>query len=122
VPPLILCCHETVDDARHRFGTLADVIDASGHHSDRVDPVTVLDLLNRRGLRRVLTEGGPSLLSLFIELDLLDEMCLSVAPILVGGQAPRVATGSGETHTRMRRSHVLTDGEGYLYTRYVKAR
>jgi len=122
VSPLILTCHDTVDDARHRFGALADVIDASGPHSDRVDPVTVLDILDRRGLRRVLTEGGPSLLSLFIELDLLDEMCLSIAPILVGGQARRVATGSGEAHTRMRRSHVLTDQEGYLYTRYVKAR
>ena len=122
VPPLILTSHDTVEDAGHRFGTLADVIDASARHADRVDPVAVLELLDRRGLRRVLTEGGPSLLSLFIELDLLDELCLSIAPILVGGQARRVATGSGEAHTRMRRSHVLTDEEGYLYTRYVKAR
>jgi riboflavin biosynthesis pyrimidine reductase len=121
VPPLILTSRDTVSDARHRFGALADVIDASGRHADRVDPVAVLELLDHRGLRRVLTEGGPSLLSLFIELDLLDEMCLSIAPILVGGQARRVATGSGEAHTRMRRSHVLTDDEGYLYTRYVKA-
>ena len=30
VPPLILTCREAVDDARHRFGALAEVIDASG--------------------------------------------------------------------------------------------
>ena len=121
IPPLILTTRDAVDDAQHRFGTLAEVLDASGRHHDRVDPAAVLEILDGRGLRRVLTEGGPSLLSLFIELDLLDELCLSVAPILVGGQARRIASGSGESHTRMRRSHLLTDEEGYLYTRYVKA-
>jgi riboflavin biosynthesis pyrimidine reductase len=121
VPPLIVTCRETADDARRRFGALADVVDASGRHTDRVDPAAVLDILDRRGMRRVLTEGGPSLLSLFIGGDLLDELCVTIAPILVGGQARRIASGSGESHTRMRRSHLLTDDEGYLYTRYVKA-
>ena len=121
VPPLILTCRETVADARRRFGALAEVIDASGPQADRVDPAAVLDVLNRRGLRRVLTEGGPSLLSLFIERGLLDELCVTIAPILVGGSARRIATGSGEAHTRMRRSHVLSDDEGYLYTRFVKS-
>lgn len=121
VPPLILTSRETVDDAQHRFGASADVIDASGRHTDRVDPVRVIEILKARGLHRVHTEGGPSLISLLVELDLLDELCLTIAPILVGGQARRIATGSGEAHTRMRRSHLLTDGEGYLYTRYVRA-
>jgi len=121
VPPLILTCREGADDARHRFGALAEVVDASGRYSDRVDPAAVLAILDRRGLRRVLTEGGPSLLSLFIVGDLLDELCVTIAPILVGGQARRIASGSGESHTRMQRSHVLSDDEGYLYTRYLKA-
>jgi riboflavin biosynthesis pyrimidine reductase len=120
VPPLILTCRETADDARRRFGTLAEVIDASGSKADRVEPAAVLDVLNRRGMRRVLTEGGPTLLSLFISRNLLDELCVTIAPILVGGMARRIATGSGEAHTRMRRSHVLSDSEGYLYTRFVK--
>ncbi|HET7741274.1 MAG TPA: pyrimidine reductase family protein [Mycobacterium sp.] len=121
VPPLILTCRETVAEARRRLGGLAEVLDASGRHTDRVDPASVLEILADRGLRRVLTEGGPQLLSLFIEHDLIDELCVTIAPILVGGQARRIATGSGEVHTRMRRSHLLTDPEGYLYTRYVKA-
>jgi riboflavin biosynthesis pyrimidine reductase len=121
VPPLILTSRETVAEAQHRFGALAEFVDASGRYTDRVDPAAVLAILDDRGLRRVLTEGGPTVLSLFIELDLIDELCLTIAPILVGGQARRIATGSGESHTRMRRSHLLTDDEGYLYTRYVKA-
>jgi len=120
VPPLILTSRDTASGAAHRFGTQAEVIDASGDQPDRVDPATVLEVLGRRGLRRVLTEGGPSLLSLLIEQNLLDELCVTIAPILVGGAARRIAAGVGEAHTRMRRSHLLTDAEGYLYARYVK--
>jgi riboflavin biosynthesis pyrimidine reductase len=120
VPPLIVTCRDAVEDARGRFNALAEVIDASGAHSDRVDPAEILRIFAARGLRRVLSEGGPSLISLLIENDLLDELCVTIAPILVGGAARRIATGSGEAHTRMRRSHLLSDDEGYLYTRYVK--
>jgi riboflavin biosynthesis pyrimidine reductase len=120
VPPLIMTSRDSVEDARGRFGSLAEVIDASRDHGDRVDPTVVLAIFARRGLLRVLSEGGPSLISLLIENDLLDELCVTFAPILVGGSARRIATGSGEALTRMRRSHLLTDDEGYLYTRYVK--
>ncbi|SEQ28433.1 Pyrimidine reductase, riboflavin biosynthesis [Mycobacterium sp. 88mf] len=120
VAPLILTATETVSDARHRLGTLGEVLDASGADPTRVDPAVALRILAERKLFRVLTEGGPSLLSLLIENDLLDELCLTVAPILLGGVARRIATGPGQAHTRMRPSHLLTDDEGYLYTRYVR--
>jgi riboflavin biosynthesis pyrimidine reductase len=120
VPPLIMTSRDAVDEARGRFGSLAEVIDASGANTDRVDPAVVLTIFQKRGLRRVLSEGGPSLISLLIEHDLLDELCVTIAPVLVGGAARRIAAGPGEAHTRMRRSHLLTDDEGYLYTRYVK--
>lgn len=120
VAPLILTATQTVADARRRLGGVAEVLDASGADPTRVDPAVALRILAERKLFRVLTEGGPSLLSLLIENDLLDELCLTVAPILLGGVARRIATGPGQAHTRMRPSHLLTDDEGYLYTRYVR--
>jgi riboflavin biosynthesis pyrimidine reductase len=81
----------------------------------------LLAALAARGMRRILTEGGPMLLGAFIERGLLDELCLTIAPYLVGGLARRVATGPGQLLTRMRCAHILTDDAGYLYTRYVKA-
>jgi riboflavin biosynthesis pyrimidine reductase len=120
VPPLILTCTQAFADTRRRLGALAEVIDASGTEPDVVNPATMLKILAERRLFRVLTEGGPQLLSLFIENDLLDELCLTVSPLLVGGVARRIATGPGEVHIRMRRTHLLTDDEGYLYTRYVR--
>ena len=120
VPPLIITSSKAVADTRGRLGSVAEVIDASGPHPDRVDGATVLKILAERRLFRVLTEGGPQFLGLLIKDGLLDELCLTVAPLLVGGVARRIATGSGEVHIPMRRSHLLTDDAGYLYTRYVR--
>lgn len=122
VPPLILTCADSVDDTQQRLGAVAEVLNASGTQADSVDNATALKLLAERGLFRVLTEGGPSLLSQLISDDLLDELCLTVAPILVGGSGRRIATGTGEVHNKMRPAHLLSDDQGYLYTRYVRAR
>ena len=121
VPPMILTCNRSADETRQRLGSVAEVIDASGRNPDSVDGATALNILAERKLFRVLTEGGPVFLSLLIENGLLDELCLTVAPILVGGVARRIATGPSQVHTPMRRTHLLTDDEGYLYTRYVRA-
>jgi riboflavin biosynthesis pyrimidine reductase len=120
VPPLILTCTRSFGDTRRRLGSAAEVIDASGPDPDSVDNATALRVLAGRKLFRVLAEGGPSLLGQLIEDDLLDELCLTIAPILVGGSARRIATGPGQVHAKMRRTHLLTDDDGYLYTRYVK--
>jgi riboflavin biosynthesis pyrimidine reductase len=119
-PPLILTCAKAVSDTRDRLGAVAEVIDASGENPDVVDAATALKILAERKLFRVLTEGGPQFLSLLIENGLLDELCLTVAPILVGGVARRIATGPGQVHTQMRPAHLLTDPAGYLYTRYIR--
>jgi len=103
VPPLIFTTSRFHDDADRRLGSLAEVIDASGPEPDSVDSATVLKILADRGLYRVLTEGGPLLLGTLIEEGLLDELCLTVAPILVGGGSKRIVTGMGKVHTTMRR-------------------
>jgi len=121
VSPLILTTSRFHDDTRRRLGSVADVVDASGSEPDSVDPATALKILADRGLFRVLSEGGPLFLGTLIENGLLDELCLTVAPILVGGGSKRIVTGLDHVHTKMRRTHLLTDDDGYLYGRYVKA-
>jgi riboflavin biosynthesis pyrimidine reductase len=122
VPPLILTCADVVDDAAGRLGSVAEVIDASATRPDRADVAAALQALADRGLLRVLVEGGPQILGSLIEHDLLDELCMTVAPLLVGGAAERIATGPAQVHTQMRRGHLLTDEAGYLYARYVRSR
>lgn len=120
VAPLVLTCTAAAAATRHYLGDAAVVLDCSGADPGAVDMAVLLAALASRGLRRVLTEGGPRLHSSFIEADLLDELCLTLAPTVVGGQARRIATGPGQVHTPMRRAHLLADDAGYLYTRYVR--
>ena len=120
VEPLILTSAEAFSETRLRLGDLAQVLDASGANTDSVDLRVALRLLAGRGLPQVLTEGGPSVLGMFTEQDLLDEMCLTVAPTLVGGKSTRIVTGPADACTAMQLSHVLTDDDGYLYLRYCR--
>ena len=120
VPPLLLTCSASVAAARARLGSAAEVIDCSGTDPSSVDLGVALSRLSDRGLTRILAEGGPSLLGALIAAGLLDELCLTAAPVVVGGSAVRIAAGTGAVLTRMRRTHVITDTEGYLYLRYTR--
>lgn len=122
VPPLILTSTDAAADTHDRLGGVAEVIDASGGDPRFVDPAAALRILASRGLLRVLAEGGPGVLGLLTAADLLDELCLTVAPVLVGGEAPRIVGGRGAVHTALTRTHVLADDDGYLYCRYVRTR
>ena len=47
-----------------------------------------MDALAERGHRRLLAEGGPRLLAQLIEASLVDELCLTIGPLLAGPGAP----------------------------------
>ena len=55
------------------------------------DVAAVLRDLYERGIRRVYVEGGPTVASAFLAEGLADELCIYLAPLLIGG--PRVAVG-----------------------------
>jgi len=120
VTPLVLTSADVAADTTTRLGTAAEVIACSGDDPTEVDPAAALSALAERGLRRVLCEGGPTLMGTFVEHGLLDELCLTTAPALVGGAAPRIVAGSGHVLTAMRRVHLLSDDDGYLYGRYTR--
>jgi GTP cyclohydrolase II len=58
-------------------------------------PRRVLDILQARGLWKVLVEGGGNTVSRFLEAGLLDRFYLTTAPVLVGDGVPGIRfTGS----------------------------
>lgn len=58
---------------------------------------TLIDELGRRGLRRVLVEGGGRTVSRFIEEGALDRLHVSVAPLLIGSGRPGLSLPVVET-------------------------
>jgi riboflavin biosynthesis pyrimidine reductase len=89
VPPIVLTTAAAPADRRSRLADAgADVALLDG-----LEPASLLAELERRGLRRVLCEGGPSLFGALVGADAVDELCLTLAPLLVAGRAGRIATG-----------------------------
>ncbi len=61
---------------------------------DAVDLAAGLAALAGRGLVRVLTEGGPTLLGDLLAADLVDELCVTTTPNVVGRGPGRIVAGS----------------------------
>jgi riboflavin biosynthesis pyrimidine reductase len=83
--------------------------------------IAVADL-RARGYARVLCEGGPTLLGSVLGHGLLDELCLTISPVLVGGTIARIIHGTplaGLVHLEL--AHLL-EAEGSLFARYVVRR
>jgi riboflavin biosynthesis pyrimidine reductase len=89
----------------------------------QVDVAAAVAALAARGHRRILAEGGPHLLGQLAAAGLLDEFCVTVSPVLAGGQAGRIIQGppGSGAPARLDLAHVLTD-DGYLFCRYLVRR
>jgi riboflavin-specific deaminase-like protein len=102
-----------------RIGQVADVIRAG---DDEVSLVEMLGHLADRGLRRLLCEGGPALLGDLVADRLVDELCLTVAPVLVGGAARRIATGrAAEPPLGFAAAALSLADDGTLLSRWRRA-
>ena len=86
-----------------------------------MDARRVVTALAERGLSQILCEGGPSLVGALIEADAVDELCLTLSPVLDGGSAGRISHGGGAATPRaMRLVHALPAGDTVLL-RYARA-
>jgi riboflavin biosynthesis pyrimidine reductase len=99
---VITCAGADLDKLRALAG--ADRVLVAGE--ERVDPRLAVTHLAARGLRRILLEGGPHLLGDVIAADCLDEICLTLSPLLVAGGGLRTALGPPAA-VRIRPAHLV---------------
>jgi riboflavin biosynthesis pyrimidine reductase len=118
---IVLTSQAAPADRRAAVARHADVV-VTG--PDTVSPGDAVSTLAARGYRRVLVEGGPSLLGQITAAGLLDELCLTVSPVLEAGRAGRILAqppwaAPWRAGTGLRLGHVLED-EGFLLCRYLR--
>src|SRR5262249_4326493 len=86
--------------------------------SGRIAPATILAELAKRGLRRILIEGGAATVSNFLAAGCLDRLHVIVAPIVLGGGRASFSLPSLEradeaerllVHAHQLEDHVLVD-------------
>lgn len=83
---LVYCPDSVAPKLRERLGDLAEVATVG----PVVDFAAMLDDLGRRGIGRLMVEGGGEIHTQFLTQDLADEIHLAVAPFFVGDpSAPR---------------------------------
>ncbi|WP_300008037.1 pyrimidine reductase family protein [Pseudonocardia sp.] len=111
VPPIVLTLGSAPVQRRARLTDAgADVAVL-----DRLTPDALLGELARRGLHRVLCEGGPTLLGSLQAADAVDELCLTVSPLLAGGRAGRIANGpAGSPPRPMTLVGAIVDSDALL--------
>ncbi|WP_022882497.1 pyrimidine reductase family protein [Gryllotalpicola ginsengisoli] len=118
VRPLVFTTADAPDDQFQALSAVSDVVVAG---DDLVEPSSVLEELQRRGLRRVHCEGGPTLAGLMLADGVIDEFCLTVTPTLEGGDAGRI-TGEVPSQPQSMRLAQALHSEGTLLLRYVRDR
>jgi len=134
-PPLVLTGEEGARTARRMVPADRVLAVPAGHDPDEVDLRAGRAALADRGLGRVLCEGGPTLLAALLADDLVDELCVTTSPCLVGpgpsrivaaspagapGEDPRPAGVPASAPAPARLAHLLhAPGTGTLLARWL---
>lgn len=88
---------------------------------DAVDVGGAVKRLRALGMRRILCEGGPTLLDALVDADAVDEMCVTVAPLLAGSQLVGHRTQSQLTvPASLDLRHALLY-DSYMFLRYRRS-
>ena len=121
---IVITSQSAPADRREQMARHAEVIIAGEHG---VTAAAAVRALAGRGYREILAEGGPHLLGQLAAAGLIDELCVTISPILAGGPAGRIiqgpapAPGGPGPGSRLALAHVLADDDGYLLCRYTRA-
>ena len=121
VRPIVLT-HESSDEVDRRV--LSDVADVVAHGTGVVDlQAGVEQLRNEYRLNQLLCEGGPHLFASMHAAGLVDELCLTLSPMLAGPGAERIIAGDrgpDEPVTVPMRLHHAIAADSTLLLRYVR--
>lgn len=96
-----------------------DVLRCGRRHVDLQRMLTQLPMLCGE-VRTVQAEGGPSLNGTLLDAGLVDEIDVTTAAAVVGGEGSRLVSGAAETIADFRVEQLATDEAGYVFARWVR--
>ena len=114
--PVILTGKDAPAAAVEALESVAEVVRLD---SARPQPAGILAELGRRGAAVVLSEGGPSFNAQFADAGMIDELCLSIAPLVAGGSSSRIVHGSLRTVPLDLSIDHLLEASDTLFVRYL---
>jgi riboflavin biosynthesis pyrimidine reductase len=91
---IVLTTERAAADIRASVPAATEVV--AVNEGDWVDPVGAVAALRARGHELILSEGGPTLFTSFVAVGMVDELFLTVSPLLAGrAGVPRLSLADG---------------------------
>lgn len=117
--PLLVTFANAPADRRELLAQVAEVLTCG---EQAVDLPMLVSQFATRGLFQILCEGGPHLFGSLLAADLVDEVCLTVAPRFLAGNAGRIAVWDQELDRSFGLASMLSDDDGFVFLRYLRVR
>jgi riboflavin biosynthesis pyrimidine reductase len=117
---VVICPAGSVDRVRTSLGEeVADLVTivVAGDVDGRVEPGALIAGLREHGLRSLVCEGGPSLAGQFLRAGLVDELCLSTSPVVIGSGLPVFGVERFDA-SQLSLTQLLIDDQSALYARW----
>jgi 5-amino-6-(5-phosphoribosylamino)uracil reductase len=115
-PPSIVVT--TVDASPERLAAARAVAHVIAAGTGDVDLTAAVVALGALGARHVLCEGGPSLNAAMVAAGVVDELCLTISPLLAAGDAKRILAGPALAAPARLELLALLEQDGFLLSRY----
>jgi riboflavin biosynthesis pyrimidine reductase len=80
----------------------------------------MISALRSLGYRSILCEGGRSLATQLVDAGEVDELCLTISPVLAGSDA-RGMSSNLPGGSALSLGHLMADDAGVLYSRWTLA-
>jgi riboflavin biosynthesis pyrimidine reductase len=117
-PTIVITSASAPRDLRDAWAAAgADLLIAG---DDEVDFAEVVERLAERGLGRVHCDGGPRLFGSLLKAGVVDELRLTISPLLVSGAAGRIASGTGIEPAMLSLDSVLAESDTLIMRYLIK--
>lgn len=111
-PTIVLTCAAAPHERRSAWVDAGATVVVAG--ADTVDLPTAVRALHERGLHHIDAEGGPRLFAALLAADLVDELRVTLSPVLVAGAAERIAAGMDIDPAALSLASVLVEDDTLL--------
>lgn len=86
----------TTKKCNKTYGYNVEIIQCKKDLNKKADLIDLLDLLYKRGIKKLMVEGGGTVIWNFIKKSLVDDIFVYMSPIVIGGKSsPTMVDGSG---------------------------
>ena len=118
-PTIVVTTDQAPADRLEAAMAQTEVIVVAGHE---IDFSAVFEALSGMGLHRILCEGGPTLMHRLCATHVVDELCLTVTPVITAGDRLRIAHGPDLVPPRRLELRHVLESDGTLFLRYLLSR